>query len=64
VTERRPERQAKTTCLPWIALDRGLIRLAHVHQQHAAGAQAIGHLLGREIFHLVGARHVVGHDCF
>ena len=44
-----------------IAFDRGLVRLAHVDQQHAPGAQAFGHLFRREIFNFVGARDFVGH---
>ena len=75
VTERWPERQAKTTCLPLrvgngggvearqrhdhrvgIAFDVGLFRLAHVDQQHAALAQALGDLLRGQVFDLAGAQ--------
>ena len=45
-----------------IALDRGFVRLAHVHQQHTAFAQARGDFVRRQICHLVSARHFVGHN--
>jgi hypothetical protein len=36
----------------WKALDRGLVRLAHIDEQEAAVAEALSNLLRRQITHL------------
>ena len=40
-----------------IALDRGLVQLAHVDQQHLALGQAARHVLGRQIVHRRVSQH-------